>query len=369
MKFQNRVIIENLSLKCNWQQLRDHFGSCSGIVYVTAHKIPRTGTIQFESRDSLYKAVRQYDRSKLFGRSIIMVVENLQTGTRDTNTISSLNKNEKLRNQMSSRDVRSSGITNNKRVSFKGKRNFTLDGIEWRTNKQKHRITAPSLNSDNGKNEQAKKTMNLHSLDENVTVISTSNDSIIEDKNENLSSVTIESISESEDENTSEIESNIEKSKTIPKDQFEDLEKFDELPLEESSKVVPKENCDDLEKFRELPLKESSTVQKENFDDFENFEELPLEEPSTILKEQFDDSENEGVPSTKKENRSPKINSSNSNDLNTEELEGDIEKTDHNSLPSSYHNTTTRIFIMDDDDEIIGYTSSKSSETIVGKDN
>ena len=156
MKFQNRVIIENLSLKCNWQKLRDHFGSCSGVVYVTAHKIEGTGTVQFESRDSLYKAVRKYDRSKLFGRSIIMVVENLQTGTRDTNTISSLNKNEKLRNQMSSRDVRSSGITNNKRVSFKGKRNFTLDGIEWRTNKQKHRITAPSLNSDNGKNEQAK---------------------------------------------------------------------------------------------------------------------------------------------------------------------------------------------------------------------
>ena len=156
MKFQNRVIIENLSLKCNWQKLRDHFGSCSGIVYVTAHKIPRTGTIQFESRDSLYKAVRQYDRSKLFGRSIIMVVENLQTGCRDTNTISSLNKNEKLRNQMSSRDVRSSGITNNKRVSFKGKSNFTIDGIEWRTNKPKHRITAPSLKSDNGKNERAK---------------------------------------------------------------------------------------------------------------------------------------------------------------------------------------------------------------------
>ena len=189
--------------------------------------------------------------------------------------------------------------------------------------------------------------MNLYSLDENVALISTSNDCTIEDKNENLSSVTIESISESEDENTSEIESNI----------------------EESSKVVPKENCDDLEKFRELPLKESSTVQKENFDDFVNFEELPLEEPSTIPKEQFDDSENEGVPSTKKENRSPKINTSKSNDLNTEELEGDIEKTDHNSLPSSYHNTTTRIFIMDDDDEIIGYTSLKSSETIVGKDN
>ena len=128
-------------------------------------------------------------------------------------------------------------------------------------------------------------------------------------------------------------------------------------------------NCDDLEKFRELPLKESSTIQKENFDDFENFEELPLEEPSTIPKEQFDDSENEGVPSTKKENRSPKSDSSNSIDLNTEELEGDIEKTDHISHPSSYHKTTTRVLIMDDDDEIIGYTSLTSSETIVGKDN
>ena len=158
--------------------------------------------------------------------------------------------------------------------------------------------------------------MNLHSLDENVALISTSIDCTIEDKNENLSSVTIESISESEDENTKEIKSNIEKSNTIPKEQFDDLEKFGELPLEESSRVVPKENCDDLE------------------------------------------------------NRSPKNVSSNSNDLNAEELEDDIEESDHISLPSSYHKTTTtRVLITDDDDEIIGYTSSISSETIVGKDN
>ena len=155
--FENRVIIKNLSLKCNWKQLIDHFASCSGIVFVTAHKIPRTGTIQFKSRDSLLKAVRQYDRSKLFGRSITMVVENLQTGLKDTNTISSLNKNEKLRNRMCSRDDRSSGTTNNKRVSFKGKSNFTLDGMQWRTNKPKHRITAPSLKSDNGKMNGQKK--------------------------------------------------------------------------------------------------------------------------------------------------------------------------------------------------------------------
>ena len=205
MKFQNRVIIENLSSRCNWKQLKDHFADCSGVVYVTAHKIQGTGTIQFTSRDSLLKAVRKYDRSELFGRSIVMVVENLPTGSKDTNVISRINKNEKLRTPMCARDDRSSGPTNNKRVSFKGKSNYTFDGMKWRTNKPKHRITAPSLKSDNDKNERREKTMILHSLDENVALISTTIDCTIEDKNENLSSITIESISESEDENTKEI--------------------------------------------------------------------------------------------------------------------------------------------------------------------
>ena len=157
MKFEHRAIIQNLSSKANWQHLKDHFGSCKDIVYVTAHKIPRTGTIQFKSRDSLAKAIRKYDRSKLFGRSIVMVVENSQTVSKDTNTNSSLNKTEKMRNQICSRDDRSSATTNNKRVSSKGKCNFTSDGMQWRTNKPKHRITAPSLKSNNGKNELAEK--------------------------------------------------------------------------------------------------------------------------------------------------------------------------------------------------------------------
>ena len=55
MKFENRAIIKELSLQCNWKQLKDHFSSCSDIVYVTAHKIPETGTIQFESQKAWLK--------------------------------------------------------------------------------------------------------------------------------------------------------------------------------------------------------------------------------------------------------------------------------------------------------------------------
>ena len=70
---------------------------------------------------------------------------------------SSLNKNEKMRSQMCSRDDRSSATTNTKRVSFKGKSNFTSDGMQLRTNKPKNRITAPSLKSNNGRNELSEK--------------------------------------------------------------------------------------------------------------------------------------------------------------------------------------------------------------------
>ena len=106
--------------------MKDHFSSdISDIVYVTAHIIPETGTIQFKSHKSLVKAVKKYDRSKLFGRSLQVLIENSpQVVSKDTETFSRSNKNEKMRNEACSRDDRSNTTIKTKKVSFKGKINF-----------------------------------------------------------------------------------------------------------------------------------------------------------------------------------------------------------------------------------------------------
>ena len=479
MKFEHRAIIQNLSSKANWQHLKDHFGSCKDIVYVTAHKIPRTGTIQFKSRDSLAKAIRKYDRSKLFGRSINMVAENLLTGTNVTNIISSVNKSDKLRNKTCSRDDRSSGTTNNKRVSFEGKTNFTLDGMMWRTNKPKHRIAAPSLKSVNGKNERAKRTMNLKkkTRDKNVAfegeIVNLSDGECAKNDNPTVEDQSVSMDAENHEINASQSKAGMDctadnhnfsknnqrtdihlgsndAAATIAQNAVtalqEEIEILDEM---NSGKAAPKtENSPLLITNNGITIYDSRFAatdknqgQKSNYhkNQNENVSTVPKQGESLFAsgignvvlptlnvssKEKTPESsnlsaerglinhrdgsgtplhnDNENVKSSKEkeaslnimsskqmpgnkldftaqtrqfqiddlENRSPTNVSSNSNDLNAEELDDDIEESDHISLPSSYHKTTTtRVLITDDDDEIIGYTSSISSETIVGKDN
>ena len=74
--FEHRALTTNLSSKCRWQELKDLFQPCGGIIYVTAHKIRNTGTIQFNNKHSLLKAVQKYNGVVIHDRPIRLVIEN-----------------------------------------------------------------------------------------------------------------------------------------------------------------------------------------------------------------------------------------------------------------------------------------------------
>ena len=98
--FENRALITNLSSKCRWQELKDIFSPCGGIIFVTAHKIPNTGTVQFKDKYSLYKAVKNYNGTVIHGRPISVKVEkdrrNLSSNQQEkTFTLHNLDKSTK----------------------------------------------------------------------------------------------------------------------------------------------------------------------------------------------------------------------------------------------------------------------------------
>lgn len=66
-----RVIIENISSKCGWQDLKDHFRSAGEVTFADANKHRHNeGVIDFATRDDLKRAIKKFDGTDFQGRKI-----------------------------------------------------------------------------------------------------------------------------------------------------------------------------------------------------------------------------------------------------------------------------------------------------------
>ena len=136
--FENRALITNLFSKCNWQELKDIFSPCGGVIFVTAHKVPNTGTVQFKDKYSLNKAFKNYDGMVIRDRPIKMILEkdrrNLSSNQQEK-TLTWHNRDRSSKHVSHSRRESSSSVKN-MRSSLDGKMNTTRDGrIKWATAK------------------------------------------------------------------------------------------------------------------------------------------------------------------------------------------------------------------------------------------
>lgn len=80
-KTDYRIIVENLSSKTSWQDLKDYFRSCGEITYTNAHK-PRQneGLVEFADRKGMEAALEKLDDTDLDGRRIKLVQEKMGGG-------------------------------------------------------------------------------------------------------------------------------------------------------------------------------------------------------------------------------------------------------------------------------------------------
>merc|ERR1711862_247845 len=75
-KTEYRIIVENLSSRTSWQDLKDYFRAAGEITYTNAHK-PRQGEgiVEFGDRRGLEYAMDKLDNTELDGRKIRLIEE------------------------------------------------------------------------------------------------------------------------------------------------------------------------------------------------------------------------------------------------------------------------------------------------------
>lgn len=71
-KFQ--VIIENLSSRCSWQDLKDYMRKAGEVTYADAHKQnPNEGVVEFANYEDMRNAIEKLDDTEINGRRIKVV--------------------------------------------------------------------------------------------------------------------------------------------------------------------------------------------------------------------------------------------------------------------------------------------------------
>lgn len=71
---QWRVLVENLSSRCGWQDLKDYLRRHGEVAYAEAHQyIKGEGMVDFATKEDMKNAISQLDDSELFGRRIRLI--------------------------------------------------------------------------------------------------------------------------------------------------------------------------------------------------------------------------------------------------------------------------------------------------------
>ena len=69
-----RVIVENLSSRVSWQDLKDFMRSAGEVTYADAHKSRKNeGAVEFARYDDVQKAIDKLDDTELNGRRIKII--------------------------------------------------------------------------------------------------------------------------------------------------------------------------------------------------------------------------------------------------------------------------------------------------------
>ncbi|XP_050305501.1 serine-arginine protein 55-like [Anthonomus grandis grandis] len=78
-KFQ--VIIENLSSRCSWQDLKDYMRKAGEVTFADAHKHNNQGIVEFATYEDMKNAIEKLDDTEINGRRI-RVVEAVKRASR-----------------------------------------------------------------------------------------------------------------------------------------------------------------------------------------------------------------------------------------------------------------------------------------------
>merc|ERR1712156_878219 len=115
-----RVIVENLSTRVSWQDLKDLMRKAGDVTYADAHKDRRNeGVVEFASRRDMERALDKFDDYDLNGRRIKLIEERRGGGKKSRSRSRSKSRS---RSRSRSRRSRSKSRRSRSRSKSKGKR-------------------------------------------------------------------------------------------------------------------------------------------------------------------------------------------------------------------------------------------------------
>jgi len=76
-----RVLIDNLSTRCSWQDIKDYFRQAGEVTFAKCHRERMgEGVVEFATADDMKNAIRKLDGTELFGKRLKLRAENENYG-------------------------------------------------------------------------------------------------------------------------------------------------------------------------------------------------------------------------------------------------------------------------------------------------
>lgn len=157
-----RIVVENLSSRVSWQDLKDYMRQAGEVSYADAHKIHRNeGVVEFASYSDMKNAIDKLDGTDLNGRRIRLTQDKSRKKSRSYSTSRSRSRSRSPRTKSKSRSAsrsksrepsksRSRSRSDNKRSNSEARRDRSRSRS---ASKDISKSRSRSPNKDNDKNE------------------------------------------------------------------------------------------------------------------------------------------------------------------------------------------------------------------------
>lgn len=149
-----RLVVENLSSKTSWQDLKDYMKKAGDITYTTVDGGSGEGVVEFADRDGMDYALRKMDNTKLDGRRIHLKEERKRSGSRSGSRKRERSRSERSRSG-NERDGEGSRSRNGRDGGSVRGRN-ERDGERSRSRNGREGERSRSRNGRDGRGESAK---------------------------------------------------------------------------------------------------------------------------------------------------------------------------------------------------------------------
>ncbi|XP_007883019.1 serine/arginine-rich splicing factor 6 isoform X1 [Callorhinchus milii] len=136
-----RLIVENLSSRCSWQDLKDFMRQAGEVTYADAHKQHMNeGVIEFRSYSDMKRALDKLDGSEINGRKIRLVEDRPRNSRRSSSgsrsrSRSRSRRHSRSRSRRSSRSRSGSGSKSRSRSRCEAPDENSVRPILWTTDK------------------------------------------------------------------------------------------------------------------------------------------------------------------------------------------------------------------------------------------